>query len=145
MSATTQVEDITLRVGVKVMLRNKYGKYLLLKRSLKAYPEVVGRWDIPGGRIVPGTTLVENLAREIREETNLQLASVPVFLFAQDILRIKGIHTVRLIFRADCCGDFKLGLEDHEDYCWLTIPELKRCADLDIYLLDFLNRYQKRK
>lgn len=38
-----------LQVGVKVLLKNKEGNYLLLRRSLKKYPGVKGRWDIAGG------------------------------------------------------------------------------------------------
>jgi len=38
--------NITLQVGVKALLKNKQGKYLLLKRSSVKYPEVEGHWDI---------------------------------------------------------------------------------------------------
>ena len=57
-----------LQVGVKAIVRNKAGKYLLLHRNLAKYPDVKGGWDIVGGRINPGVLLHENLAREIAEE-----------------------------------------------------------------------------
>jgi len=50
-----------LQVGVKALLRNKEGKYLLIRRSSEKYPEVGAKWDIVGGRINPGETLLENL------------------------------------------------------------------------------------
>lgn len=50
-----------LQVGVKVLLKNPEGKYLLVKRSNKKYPEVGATWDIVGGRIDPGLPLLENL------------------------------------------------------------------------------------
>jgi len=46
-------EPRTLQVGVKVLLKNKAGQYLLLRRALEKYPEIQGRWDIVGGRINP--------------------------------------------------------------------------------------------
>ena len=57
-----------LQVGVKVFLKNLQGKYLLVRRSPKKYPEVGALWDIVGGRINPGSPLLENLKREKKEE-----------------------------------------------------------------------------
>jgi len=37
-----------LQVGVKVLLKNKEGKFLLIRRSPKKYPEVGPKWDIVG-------------------------------------------------------------------------------------------------
>src|SRR3989344_8931904 len=90
-----------LQVGVKILLKNKDGKYLLLRRSLKKYPEIQGRWDIVGGRINPGSTLLENLKREVKEETGLTLTGTPRLLAAQDILRNNGRHVVRLTYLGD--------------------------------------------
>jgi len=63
-----------LQVGVKVLLRNREGKYLLWRRSLIKYPNIGHKWDIVGGRINPGIALLDNLKREVKEETNLDLA-----------------------------------------------------------------------
>lgn len=68
---------IQLQVGVKILLKNLDGKYLLLRRNPKKYPEVGAQWDIVGGRIHPGQTLLENLKREIKEETQLILKKEP--------------------------------------------------------------------
>ncbi len=57
---------LLLQVGVKALLKNPQGKYLLLHRSAKKYPEVRNAWDIVGGRIEPGTALADNLRREIK-------------------------------------------------------------------------------
>ncbi len=53
---------------MKILLKNKEGKYLLVRRNPKKYPEVGAKWDIVGGRIEPGSSLIENLKREIKEE-----------------------------------------------------------------------------
>ncbi len=62
-----------LQVGVKVLLRNKENKYLLLRRSPEKYPNAPLDWDIVGGRINPGLTLLDNLKREVKKETGLDL------------------------------------------------------------------------
>ncbi len=74
-----------LQVGVKILLRNKDGKYLLVKRSSKKYPEVEQSWDIVGGRINPGSSLLENLKREVKEETELNIIGEVELIGAQDI------------------------------------------------------------
>ena len=126
-----------LQVGVKVLLKNKEGNYLLLHRSHEKYPDVKDPWDIAGGRIDPGTPLLDNLAREVQEETKLQIQGVPKLLGAQDILRVPGRHVVRLTYTASVDGEPKLD-EEHDSYRWLTLDEIRGLPDADGYLLEIL-------
>lgn len=126
-----------LQVGVKILLKNREGKYLLLKRSPEKYPEVKDRWDIVGGRIDPGKTLLENLKREIKEETGLELQEKPKLIAAQDIMRIAGRHTVRLTYVGLIDGEPHLGVE-HTGYTWYTKEELCQLNGLDQYIKELL-------
>ena len=127
-----------LQVGVKIAMRNADGKYLLVRRSAKKYPEVGPRWDIVGGRINPGTPLMENLRREVMEETGLEISS-PVLIAAQDILRIEGRHVVRLTYIGNAEGTPKL-IEEHTEYGWFTVEEMKNLENLDIYFRELLEK-----
>jgi 8-oxo-dGTP diphosphatase len=128
-----------LQVGVKALLRNKHGKYLIVQRSDKKYPEVGARWDIVGGRINPGETLFENLRREIREEVRLDLEKEPRLIAAQDILRIAGRHVVRLTYLGEIDGEPQLD-EEHQAFKWVTLEELKQIEPLDIFVRKLLDK-----
>lgn len=131
--------EITLQVGVKALLKNQQGKYLLIRRSREKYSDVKGEWDIVGGRIEPGASLLENLDREIKEEIGLKIIGEPQLIAAQDILRVPGRHVVRLTYVGSIEGQPILNNESVE-YGWFGLSEMKANADLDIYLKELLNK-----
>ncbi|MDB4991805.1 MAG: hypothetical protein JWL75_50 [Parcubacteria group bacterium] len=124
---------MNLQVGVKVFLRNEENKILLLKRSLEKYGKTQGSWDIVGGRIDPGSPLMENLQREVREETGLEITSIPILIAAQDIIPNAERHVVRLTYTAHTQGEPALDLSENTEYKWVTLKELQEETDLDVY------------
>jgi ADP-ribose pyrophosphatase YjhB (NUDIX family) len=132
---------MNLQVGVKAFLRNKDGKYMLLHRSLEKYKGTKGSWDIVGGRIDPGSSLLENLKREITEETRLKIISEPKLICAQDIILTgKECHIVRLTYTASADGEPILDTSENVEFRWLNIDDLKKQEDLDIYVKEILER-----
>lgn len=132
-------ESILLQVGVKIFLKNKTGNYLLLKRSPIRYPNIKNCWDVPGGRIIPGSTLLENLRREVFEETRLKILGIPKLISAQDIIRRGDKHIVRLTYVARADGKPKLD-EEHIDFKWLSIEEIKEIKDLDEFAREVIRK-----
>src|SRR5258708_6974452 len=130
-----------LQVGVKIILQNKEGKFLFLQRNPDKYPEVKkdDLLDVVGGRIDIGTPLIENLKREIFEETKLNLIEEPKLLAAQDVLR-PDKHVVRLTYLGNIDGEPKLD-EEHIAYKWLTLEEVKKQAGLDHYSKEVFEKY----
>ena len=51
------------------------GRVLLIKRR---FEPLAGRWSLPGGTLEVGETLAEGLARELKEETGLDVDVGPV-------------------------------------------------------------------
>ena len=127
-------------MGVKILLRNKDGKYLLVRRSPDKYPDASGGWDIVGGRIETGSTLFDNLKREVKEETNLNLTEEPKLVSAQDILRVPGKHIVRLTYTGLAEGQVKLDEKENIEFEWLSINEIKKVSDLCLYLKELLDK-----
>ena len=127
-----------LQVGVKVFLGNKHGHWLLLYRTLEKSPDVSGGRDMVGSRIVPGSKLKENLRREVKEETGLEIISEPVLIAAQDIMPDGDKHVVRLTYTAETEGEPVLNTSENTDYKWMLKEEIEALDDLDIYAKDAL-------
>lgn len=134
---------MNLQVGVKAFLINKDKKILILKRSeekYKKYKATKGTWDIPGGRINAGSPLVENLKREIKEETQLDLVSEPRLIFAQDIIPGTDEHIVRLSFVVHMDGNPILDTSENTEYKWLSVEELQNMEGLDRFVKEILDK-----
>lgn len=114
-----------LQVGVKAIIQNSEGKYLLLLRAEPFRGDSKCKWDIPGGRINTGEELHTALAREIAEETGLILMGSPELLIAQDIIS-GDKHVVRLTYRAKAAGQIVLDPKEHTDFGWYTLEEAKK-------------------
>lgn len=113
----------------------------MLKRNPEKYPSVGAQWDIVGGRIKPGVNLLENLKREVKEETSLDLLNEVRLVAAQDIFSKEGNHIVRLTYLSDIDGEPKLD-EDHIEYKWFKKDELLQLKDneLDRYFKELLDK-----
>jgi ADP-ribose pyrophosphatase YjhB (NUDIX family) len=61
------------------VVRDATGRLLLIRRGR---PPAAGLWSLPGGRIEPGETSAEAAAREVREETGLEVEIGPVVITA---------------------------------------------------------------
>lgn len=132
-----------LQVGVKVLLKNDEGKYLLIRRNPKKYPEVGPKWDIVGGRINPGSPLLENLAREVKEETGLELVGAPKIIGAQDIFTPKfpDRHVVRISYVGVAKGEPVID-EESLEWKWFSKEEIQALTpeELDRFFKEILDQ-----
>jgi 8-oxo-dGTP diphosphatase len=127
-----------LQVGVKALIQNDQNELLFLRRNPKIYPGKDLRWDIPGGRINFEENLQDALAREVLEETGLEIdQSSAKLVAAQDIfVPEKDLHVVRLTYYANASGAAQLS-DEHTDFAWLT-KEQVLAGDLDKYVREVL-------
>jgi 8-oxo-dGTP diphosphatase len=126
-----------VRVAVHGLIK-KNGKFLVLKRSFED-DYMPGYWDLPGGTIKFQENIIDALKREIREEVGVK-AKIGKILFCYDFP--SGLERHQFIIIYDCeylSGEVKLNLEDHEEFKWVDLNEVK---DLEkIAFLDELCKY----
>jgi len=95
------------------------GRRLLAQQ--RAYPaDAAGLWELPGGRVEPGESDVDAVARECAEELGVEVAvGDPV---GPDVALPKG--KLLRIYHATIVGDAEPHPHDHADLRWLTAGQL---------------------
>jgi ADP-ribose pyrophosphatase YjhB (NUDIX family) len=102
------------------------GRVLLVKRGK---PPLQGRWVVPGGTVELGETLVDAVAREVREETGLMVRPREVALVFD---RIEGApdaieyHYVIVDYVCDLLGGELAAGSDAADAAWVDRAGLDR-------------------
>ncbi|HVF05451.1 MAG TPA: NUDIX domain-containing protein [Frankiaceae bacterium] len=112
------------------MIRDPAGRVLLVQRANEPSR---GLWSIPGGRIEPGETARAAAAREVREETGLDV-EVGELLQTVDL----GPYVVADFAATVTGGTLRAG-DDALDARWCTVVELATLP-LSPGLLDELAR-----
>lgn len=64
------MNEDNFHLGIKALIRNSKGEYLLLKTNKARIDKEY--YDIPGGRIKKGEDIIETLKREVFEETGIK-------------------------------------------------------------------------
>lgn len=111
------------------------GRLLVVRRR---NPPGAGRWTVPGGRVELGERLEDAVAREVAEETGLEVevgAVIGVFEILADEL-----HAVSIDHRVHPVGGRLAAGDDAADVRWMTRSQLE-AADVTEDLLTFLDEH----
>ena len=95
------------------------GRVLACERS--APPEVVGRWEFPGGKVEPGETDEQALARECAEELGVRVEVGD--RVGRDVPLAHGRAVLRVFAVTLLDGEVPRALE-HASMRWLGVDEL---------------------
>lgn len=102
------------------------GRVLLARRGKEP---LRGRWTIPGGTVELGETLEAALAREMAEETGLQVEPVEVLTVFDMIRRVEGNVASHYVIVDFLCrwraGEAHAG-SDAEEVAWVGTGEFGR-------------------
>jgi mutator protein MutT len=109
-------------VSVRLIVTNKDGRVLILRRPLKSHG--AEGWCLPGGKIDFGATAEQTAVKELAEETALTCTNAR-FLFYQDSLPSEesAMHVVNLYFACEVEGQLRLN-EESTDSAWISADNL---------------------
>jgi ADP-ribose pyrophosphatase YjhB (NUDIX family) len=104
-------------------------RVVLVKR---AHEPLKGEWSLPGGAVEVGETLVDGVAREVREETGLEVRVGPVVDILDRVHRGTDgrveYHYVLIDYLCTVIGGTLAHSSDAADACWAPMADLSRFA-----------------
>jgi 8-oxo-dGTP diphosphatase len=108
-------------VAIRVFAQDNNGRILLLKRDHTAHGQ--GRWCLPGGKLDYGDSPENTVAKEMKEETGLDVVDVK-FLFYQNSLPVapETMHCLNLYFSCTCGTGVMLN-EESAEFAWVRPEE----------------------
>ena len=127
--------DENVVLAASAVVTDRAGRVLLVKRGKEPQK---GRWSVPGGSVEPGETLEEAAAREVLEETGLQVnigAELWILTTPTGDGRLYEIHD----FAATVVGGVLTAGDDADDARWFHVQELDD-VPLTVDLLSYLRR-----
>ncbi|MCF7901722.1 NUDIX domain-containing protein [Candidatus Woesearchaeota archaeon] len=105
-------------------LIKKGDKFLLLRKVKDEFPENIGKWEVPGGKIKFGETPNLAMRREVVEETKIPCRIVKELGVLEDTRN--DIHSKAHIFLLDPTHtNVKLSSE-HDHFMWVSSLEVKK-------------------
>jgi 8-oxo-dGTP diphosphatase len=109
--------EVAVKVTAGILEEN--GRVLIARR--RPGKHMAGKWEFPGGKVEPGETPEQSLARELLEELDVR-ARVGPFLcrasFSGD-----GVSLELLVYRVDGFDGLPV-LREHEEIRWVLPQEL---------------------
>lgn len=129
-------------VKVVCAIVEQYGRVLLTQRS-EQMPEAL-LWEFPGGKMEPGESEAECLAREIKEELNLDIAPIQRLT---PVIHHYPNRTIELIpYLCDYVGGV-IKLAEHRAYHWVlpdTLQDYSWCPADEPIVQEYLQLLTSR-
>lgn len=107
------------RVAVAIIRKN--GKVLVCQRKKGARYEL--KWEFPGGKVEPGETIPQCLARELREELSMGIHSIAKIEYQTAVYDDGGKYEVAYCFVSGFSGEPQNNV--FESIKWATLDELR--------------------
>jgi 8-oxo-dGTP diphosphatase len=109
-------------IALRAIIRNADGQVLIIRESAQYTDGTnVGKWDVPGGRLHVGEYWQEGLAREVREETGLEIENTAPLSIQEwrPVIHGEEYQIVAVFFSAVTNSTNVTLSKDHSEYRWI--------------------------
>ena len=131
-SAISRKNDYLFRLSIKALVQNEYGEVLVVKETGR------GWWDLPGGGMDHEESIKDAIARELKEEVNLNgdFTYKVISVDEPSFLEHANLWQVRLVFLVKpAVMQFSPG-EDGDDLTFIrpdTLRDSTHGAERSVY------------
>ncbi len=126
-------------IAVKAFIVDDNNKALLIKRRNNDAHDA-NKWEIPGGRLNSGESPFSGLQREVFEEVGLTI-DIGSPLEIRHFTRDDGQAITMIIFLCKLIRGEVVISEEHNDFVWKKIPEVK--GTICPYFYSAVDAYEK--
>ncbi len=123
------------KVAVGILRRD--GKILACQRKRGGRYEL--KWEFPGGKVEPGESILQCLARELREELSIGIHSIDRMEILSSTYDDGGLYEVAYCSITGFDGEPKNNV--FEELRWVTLQELRSLDNLEGNK-DFISRME---
>ncbi len=125
-------------IQVAAALLFQEGKIFAAKRGASPYPYVAHKYEFPGGKIEEGERAEEAVARELKEELDLEVRVGS--LYAKHTFEYPDFIITLWVYECEMRSEFIL--KEHEGYRWIAPRDLNAAewAPADGDVLEGLKR-----
>lgn len=116
-----------IKIGLDIMVKN--GNKVLLGHRSKSREDTGGvyepdSWTFPGGKQEYNETIFEGAAREVKEETNLDISDLEIFNACDDVQPDRHYVTIQIVANKHS-GELKIMEPTKEDqWEWFDLDNL---------------------
>ena len=130
-SATLAEGQQVITACAAIYREGSSGHEIMVARRALTKKFLPGKFELPGGHIEFGETLVDGLRRELKEELAIDIIVGDVVDAFTYVNKIKRSHSVEIIFFAQLAGGClpKINIDDHSEIIWINQDNLHIVED----------------